>query len=189
VRFADYTNLSLAGIGALRFAIDELASGCEMNVQALPISRHPGSDDLVGVTRLLQGFSTGRLILDDIATTAELVHATAGCRAVVTASYHAAVFALAAGVPAVCISNSPYYDGKFRGLVDLFPHAAEFIQLQRSGSTVLLRQALARAWNASVKVREGAWMSARRQIGASQALYARFADQVDRPARAAVPRC
>ena len=37
-----------------------------------------------------------------------------------TGAYHAAVFALAQGIPVVCLSNSPYYLAKFQGLEDLF---------------------------------------------------------------------
>ena len=59
-------------------------------------------------------------LLDDIAPEA-LAAAAAGCRAIVTGSYHAAVFSLALGVPAVCLTKSPYYHAKFGGLPALFP--------------------------------------------------------------------
>ena len=42
------------------------------------------------------------------------------CRMVVTGSYHAAVFALSQGIPALTISKSAYYDSKFNGLGDMF---------------------------------------------------------------------
>ena len=42
------------------------------------------------------------------------------CRVVVTGSYHAAVFALAQGIPAVGLTQSAYYDVKFEGLRDQF---------------------------------------------------------------------
>src|SRR5262249_52859406 len=42
------------------------------------------------------------------------------CRVVLTGSYHAAVFALSQGIPAVCVVASEYYRQKFNGLAALF---------------------------------------------------------------------
>jgi hypothetical protein len=42
------------------------------------------------------------------------------CRVVVTACYHAAVFALSMGIPAVALASSDYYIQKFRGLQKQF---------------------------------------------------------------------
>jgi polysaccharide pyruvyl transferase WcaK-like protein len=186
VRLADYTNLSFSEVGALRTVIAELATDRPIALQALPISRHADSDDLASTAQLLAGLSPRQLVLEEITTPAALIHATARCRAVITASYHAAVFALAAGVPAVCVSHSPYYDGKFRGLVDLFPEAAAFVQLQRPGALEELRWSLAQAWNAPAKVREGARLSAAHQVRNGRALYARFLDQLAPTVRPAV---
>ena len=44
----------------------------------------------------------------------------ARCRLVVTGSYHAALFALSMGVPAIGIATSRYYEDKFLGLADQF---------------------------------------------------------------------
>jgi Polysaccharide pyruvyl transferase len=63
-----------------------------------------------------------------------LAAAVAGCRVVLTSSYHAAVFALARGIPAVGISSTPYYDGKFGGLRELYgPWAVSVLTVNQAG--------------------------------------------------------
>jgi polysaccharide pyruvyl transferase WcaK-like protein len=73
---------------------------------------------------------TGRLVRD----ITSLATAVADCRIVVTSSYHAAVFALARGIPAVGISSTPYYDGKFGGLRALYgPRAVSVLAVSQAG--------------------------------------------------------
>jgi hypothetical protein len=73
---------------------------------------------------------TGRLVRD----ITSLATAVADCRMVVTSSYHAAVFALARGIPAVGISSTPYYDGKFGGLRALYgPRAVSVLAVSEAG--------------------------------------------------------
>ncbi|MFO0749364.1 MAG: polysaccharide pyruvyl transferase family protein [Myxococcota bacterium] len=52
---------------------------------------------------------------------AEVLAAVARCRAVVTGSYHGAVFALGQGIPVVGLSGSAYYRDKLVGLARAFP--------------------------------------------------------------------
>ncbi len=174
VRLAGYTNLDLSGVSWVGDVIGALAGERAMTLLALPVSRHACSDDLDGVKQLLKGVPPGRVILDDLTEPAALVAAAGRCRAVVTASYHAAVFALAAGVPAVCLSRSGYYDAKFRGLVDLFPSAATLVSLEGAAGEDRLRAALVSAWDAAPADREQARASALEQVSRSRALYAGF---------------
>ena len=62
----------------------------------------------------------------------KVIKQTARCRVVVTGAYHAAVFALAQGIPVVCLSNSPYYLAKFQGLEDLFGSGCTIVTLERA---------------------------------------------------------
>ncbi len=84
--------------------------------------------------------------MDDITTPEGLVTAVAQCRAVITGSYHAALFSLAAGVPAVCLTKSPYYDTKFGGLAALFPGACATVSLDGPDVAARLRAAVGDAW-------------------------------------------
>ena len=86
-------------------------------IVTLPVSRYPVDGDLDALRALLHPERSGAgIVLHDLATPEALITAAADCRVIVTGSYHAAVFGLARGVPAVCLTRSSYYDAKFAGL-------------------------------------------------------------------------
>lgn len=79
---------------------------------------HPDGDD-TSARAVLEDSD----LLDDLAPPAtheELVRRIGRCRIMVTASYHAAVFALGQGIPTLCLARTEYYRGKFQGLVNAF---------------------------------------------------------------------
>ena len=84
-------------------------------------------DDRRSIERFVTGTSSGgssnrASTIDDVLT------AIADCRVVVTGSYHAAVFALSMGVPAVGLAASRYYVDKFKGLADQFGPGCEVVR-------------------------------------------------------------
>jgi colanic acid/amylovoran biosynthesis protein len=100
-----------------------------------------------------------------------LIEQAARCRIVVTGAYHAAVFALAQGVPVVCLANSPYYSAKFQGLQDQFGPAVEIIQLTEPDFTHTLAAAMERSWTSATTVRSSLLQSAARQVERSREAY------------------
>jgi colanic acid/amylovoran biosynthesis protein len=111
-------------------------------------------------------------------TAESLIRRAAGCRAVVTGSYHAAVFGLAAGVPAVCVTNSAYYDGKFQGLAALFPGGCHIV---RTGPKMAgdIAHALNDSWDTTESVRDALHARALAQVASAEALYQQFGAVVD----------
>jgi colanic acid/amylovoran biosynthesis protein len=111
-------------------------------------------------------------------TAESLIRRAAGCRAVVTGSYHAAVFSLAAGVPAVCVTNSAYYDGKFQGLAALFPGGCHIV---RTGPKMAgeITYALDYAWDTTESVRDALHARALTQVASAESLYQQFGAVVD----------
>jgi polysaccharide pyruvyl transferase WcaK-like protein len=95
------------------------------------------------------------------------------CRLVVTGSYHAAVFALAQGIPAVTLSNSRYYDGKFTGLAEMFGVGCRVVRLGEVDALQRLRGALDELWETGAGLRDLLLRSAVDQIARSQATYQR----------------
>ena len=174
VRLTGYTNLDSATVASLGSVLGDLAVERDLSLVALPVSRHAISDDLEGVRLLLDGVSSERLALDDLATPADLAAAAGSCQAVVTASYHAAVFALAAGVPAVCLTRSGYYDAKFSGLADLFPSATTVVPMTGPDLGERLRHALVAACDTPAADRAAARSSALAQVESSRAVYDSF---------------
>ncbi len=174
VRLAGYTNLDRAAVLGLARTVRTFAVERGIRLQALPVSGYSDSSDVDGIRALLAGFPADLTSLQEFSTPTELARAAASCRAIVTATYHAAAFALAAGVPAVCLSRSGYYDVKFRGLAGLFPGAATLVSLDAPDAQHQVRAALERAWEIDPASRAAARASAAAQVRASRALYARF---------------
>jgi polysaccharide pyruvyl transferase WcaK-like protein len=142
----------------------------------LPVSLAPGAEDADALRRSLDaaGPATG-LVVPDVRTAADLSAAAGRCRVVVTGSYHAAVFALARGVPTVALSGSAYYDAKLGDLRALFPELAWLVPVGRDDTAALLTAAVAAAWDVGDDVRAHARAEARHQRRLGRELYARFA--------------
>lgn len=120
------------------------------------------------------GSPEGGLAMDDLTTPEDLVTAIAQCRAVITGSYHAALFSLAAGVPAVCLTKSPYYDAKFGGLAALFPGACRTVSLGGPEAAARLEAAVREAWQLPPAARAAAAATAAALRGAGRQAYAQF---------------
>jgi polysaccharide pyruvyl transferase WcaK-like protein len=164
VRVASYSGIA-PGVG--RRVIDVVRrEACRRDVPsvALPVEHNTAASDLQAL---------GDREIADIQTPEELANRVARCRVVVTGSYHAAVFGLAAGIPAICISNSAYYDSKFAGLAALFPGGCQIVRhgpaLERD-----LINAIARAWETSEASRDDIHAAALAQVAKADRLYERF---------------
>jgi polysaccharide pyruvyl transferase WcaK-like protein len=73
--------------------------------------------------------------------------AVLNCRVVVTTTYHAAVFALSQGLPAVCIYRTDYQGAKLRGLADLYHGSGiTLVEVASSGPRPSLSHAIMSAW-------------------------------------------
>lgn len=100
------------------------------------------------------------------------------CRIVVTGAYHAAVFALAQGIPVVGLSASDDYSAKFLGLADQFGLGCETVDLGSPDRSERLAIALETAWLSAERVRLPLLEGARRQIALSHRAYERAKEQL-----------
>jgi polysaccharide pyruvyl transferase WcaK-like protein len=93
---------------------------------------------------------------------------------VVTGAYHAAVFALAQGVPAVVLAANEDYFEKFRGLANQFDVGCRIVSLSIPSLARDLAAAIDVTWEEADRVRpvlrEAAWRQARN----SEVAYARL---------------
>src|SRR4029077_3795903 len=108
-------------------------------------------------------------------TPSKLIAATGRCRVVVTAAYHAAVFALAQGVPVVGVGSSSYYLRKFEGLAAEFRGGCQVVRTDATGLAADLEAAVAVAWEAAPGTRSALLGSAARQVECGRAAYQRLA--------------
>ena len=140
----------------------------------LPIARDHGLADVRAIRKLLERFvdSDGGVALD----TPQAVIAEAGkCRVVITGAYHAAVFALAQGVPTVCLAKSEYFRVKFEGLAAQFGEGCVVISLADPRLQEHLIQALAWAWDAAPRLETPLQKAAALQVLRSYRAYNRIA--------------
>jgi colanic acid/amylovoran biosynthesis protein len=179
MRVSAYAGVDLAAARTAGDVAAEAAKAFQAPVVALPVSRYPVDSDLTALRALLDPEPAGAgVTLDDMATPEALIAAAGRCRVIVTGSYHAAVFGLAQGVPAVCLTRSRYYDAKFTGLRALFPGACFVVSLDESGSGGRLRAAIDRAWQLPAAARVAARDAAAQQCAAGREAYARFGETV-----------
>jgi len=180
LRVAPYAEIDDDLARAIGTVVRDAARRFSATPLPIPISSAAGSDDL----------QTARRMLDDpslqvqAGTTVELLPLVARCRVVVAGSYHAAVFALSMGIPAVAVAKSDYYIHKFRGLAGQFGRACRVVIA--SGPDVLSRVRLAidDAWHSAKDSRAELLESAARQVALSESAYARLFQLVEsrRPA-------
>ena len=183
VRVAGYAGVSGNAIDLLRPAVHRAAALLAAPLVPVPISHHPDCHDGVAIQKVLAGYNVAPVPVAELNTPAKAIGAVSRCRIVVTGSYHAAVFALAQGIPAVAVSATPYYRNKFAGLAELFPGGCETVALYDSDAGIVLESAIRSAWAKAPRLREPLLRAARWQIDAGRAAYRRLAslESVARP--------
>lgn len=182
LRVSSYTGVDHVEAAAVSGLVLEAAATLDAPIVALPVSRYAVDADIVtlrSVLRRKHGHTD--IVLDDIATPEALARATANCRAIVTGSYHAAVFGLAQGVPAVCLTKSRYYDAKFGGLQSQFPGACFVVSLDEPDYASRIRDTIFQAWCLPVPARVAARETAVRLRDAGREVYTQFRAVVENP--------
>jgi len=181
LRVASYAQVNAAVLALLRGVLERSARQHRARVTAIPIAHHGGGMDIGTLRDLLTGVGSE----DDgfqLDTPQEVIARVGECRIVVTGSYHAAVFALAQGIPAVGLTGSPYYVNKLRGLAEQFGGGCEVVGLDGPGLEARISAAIDRAWGSADRVRPALLDAAARQIRLGRAAFARIWELTATPA-------
>ncbi len=187
LRVAPYAHVKADSIEEVRPVLQEFARRHKAPLHPIPIAFHEYANDHQTIRRLLTGFddeSDGGRSLD---TPPMLVKQVARCRILVTGAYHGAVFALAQGIPVICLTNSPYYLAKFQGLEDLFGVGCTTVMLGETDFPSKLAAAIESTWNSAEVVRLPLLRSARSQDESSRRAYHRVKCLLDSEARQTDP--
>lgn len=180
MRVSRYADVDPAAAEAVGDVVLRAAEAFQAPIVTLPVSRYPVDGDLAALRVLLHPErSPADIVMHDLVTPDALSAAAASCRIIVTGSYHAGVFGLAWGVPAVCVTRSRYYDAKFAGLSALFPDACFVVSLDEPDYAGRLRDAMDHAWHLPASARAAAREAAARQRHAGREAYARFRNAVE----------
>jgi colanic acid/amylovoran biosynthesis protein len=181
MRVSPYAGVDRTAAETVGDLVVRAAEAFRAPIVTLPVSRYPVDGDLDALRALLHPERSGAdIVLHDLATPDALITVAADCRVIVTGSYHAAVFGLAWGVPAVCLTRSAYYDAKFAGLKALFPGACLVVSLDQPDLAGRLGQAIGQAWHLPAQARNDARKAAAGQRQAGRQAYARFRDVVEK---------
>ena len=152
-------------IGAVRAAAERHAT----DLHPIPISLYPHESDAEAIAAI-----AGPDHSVSIEEPRDAIESAGRCRVVVTGSYHAAVFALGQGVPAVGVASSAYYAAKFAGLADLFPGGCTVVDLSGDDAEARIAAAVDAAWDSAESVRPALLEAAERQVAAGEEAYARL---------------
>lgn len=188
VRLARYASLDGSRLHDVAAAVRDFSAGQSIPLLPVPIGLHAHAADHIGIRDVLSlaGVeSDGGASLD---TPERVLAQVANCRVVLTGAYHAAVFALAQGIPAVCLATSPLYLQKFEGLARTFGAGCVIVDTDSPDFTRRLGMALESAWGSAPRLRDELLAAARAESARSRKAYSQFFDRVDassvrRPAR------
>ena len=168
LRMAGYAEVGEEAYDAVGRALRVAAERHDTELRGIPISLYPHEADADVLEELGAGAGSVEAPADAIAR-------AGASRVVVAGSYHAAVFALAQGVPVVGLASSDYYTAKLNGLADLFPGGCTVVPLAGDGLEERIGAAVDAAWGAAESLRPALLEAAERQIGAAEAAYERLA--------------
>jgi colanic acid/amylovoran biosynthesis protein len=140
----------------------------------LPIAIHLGTRDDLAIKQLLIGFDERSDGGESLDTPLKVIKQAARCRVVVTGAYHAAVFALAQGIPVIALAKSDYFAKKLLGLEDQFGEGCQTVLLTEPDLPRRLQSALEKAWQNAEKLREPIQTATLRQIELSRRSYGRL---------------
>jgi colanic acid/amylovoran biosynthesis protein len=182
LRISDYSAIDRSDVPALRTALRIVAERSGAELIPIPISRVPGEADLDSI-RMLVGDTDASAMQgsDGPEAVMRLLHR---CRVVVTGSYHAAVFALATGVPAIGLAGSQYYEDKFRGLSALFGDGCRTVMIREPDLGGRLERAMTEQMARADELRPSILDEVEREIGLGRAAFARLAEGAETRARA-----
>lgn len=180
LRVAAYADVDPALVPLVRDTLHHAAQ--TYNAPLLPVPIAIGNvehttfgmqNDIQSIQQLI-GESAGGSTNQQFDRPEDVIAQISECRIVVTGSYHAAVFALAQGIPTVCLTNSTYYTHKFLGLADQFGVGCAVLRLSDAEIGAKLAGAIADAWDSAEAVRPHLLAAAQRQLVASQSAYERL---------------
>ncbi len=168
LRAADYS-----GVGAREAALVREVLGrstMRLSGQLIPLPIEHGTDE-DAIRPIMSLTDRPDDIGADLVALPDILRQIARCRVVITGSYHAAVFALAQGIPAVGLARTPYYQYKFRGLAFQFGSGCEVVEFDDPRFCERLEASITRLWTAAESLRPMLLEASRGQVAAATRAY------------------
>lgn len=174
LRVAGYAGTTNDDIAAVRDALRRLIPLIHPVFIPVPVcvveSVESASDTTIA-DRLIAGLPAAESNTAAPVTVESLIDRISHCRAIVTGSYHGAVFALSQGIPAICVENSAYYRTKFEGLADQFGTGCRIVSRSDHAFATRLGDAVLDVWTGADELRPHLLGAAARQVEAGRRAY------------------
>lgn len=180
LRVASYSEVNSDLLQKVRSVFQMVVKELKAPLIPLPISFYGRGDDLEAIERLTQGLGGSADKSRGFDSPLDVAHEASRCRVVVTGSYHAGVFALSQGVPAVCLAKSKYYVMKFEGLADMFGKGCAVLHLDDPMLEDKLLQTVRQLWQDADSYRNSLLSAAQEQMEQSREAYRSLPEIVTR---------
>jgi polysaccharide pyruvyl transferase WcaK-like protein len=161
LRVARYSKVDEDQVKSVGSVLGQLGEAHGAEIVPLPISGYVNERDAEVIARAI-GHDVRPVRAPE--TPADVIERVHQCRVVVTGSYHAAVFALAQGIPAVGLAGSEYYVDKFLGLADQFDGHCSTVLLDAPDLVLRLEEAVTDAWSSADELAPKLVAAAERQL-------------------------
>ena len=178
VRLAHYTAVDAEHLEPLRTVLHRHAAEHNAQLVAIPISCDGHEADQQQILRLMRGYPKTSTTWRRFDPPEDVIRAVGRCRVVVAGAFHAAVFALAQGIPVVGLARSAEYSSKFQGLVDQFGPGCRLLNLDDPDLAQEFDAALEEAWAAAEDLRPDLLAAAQVQVAINRAGYQQIAEIV-----------
>lgn len=169
LRNASYAALRADTVEIVRDVLLKHAARWRTELVGIPIRQAGENSDLQTLQHLLPASKPPAAASE---TPPHVIEKISACRIVVTGSYHAAVFALAQGIPSVAIELSPYYAAKFHGLAEQFGEGCAVLSGHDPKFSQKLNETVARLWQRAGILRQDLRAVAAKQIRLGEKAYA-----------------
>lgn len=133
-------------IEVLRPILHRFAAEHRVSLIPAPIAVDSFTSDHNAIKRLMHGYDDLTDGGAHLAAPLDVIRQVGRCRVLVTCAYHAAVFAMAQGIPVVALVKSSYFAEKFLGLQERFGLGCKIVYLNRPEVAKNFHDALERVW-------------------------------------------
>lgn len=176
IRFAHYTDVGYQDINRIRPVLHQAAARYGAGLTGVPTSCCGVESDQFKIGELLAGYPKTVHSWLRFEPISDLIKKVGRCRVVVAGAFHAAVFALAQGIPAIGLVRTKEYSIKFSGLVDQFSPGCQLLYMDDEQLPEKLAEAIAKAWESADRLRPQLLEAATAQIQLGHRGYQRLYD-------------
>ena len=146
LRVMPYTEVRNKDLELISDTLRKIARKHKAQLVSLPISQSLHERDDRFIEQVLEGYDNVWISKYRFQTPQDVIKNAQRCRLVVTGTFHGAVFALAQGIPVICLARGTSYVNKLTGLADLFSPGCTVIHLDEEDLGNKLSEAIEATW-------------------------------------------